>query len=100
VSHALLFSASGWEFAAALGTTFTLGMVLTDVLNSLWVARMMTPANRRWMSLAIALLCLGIAVASLIQHAVPAPVISIATFAVILAACVLASRSAYREARS
>ena len=99
VSHALLFSVSGWGFAAALGCTFTLGMMLTDALNSFWVARMMTPANRRWMSLAIALLCLGIAGASLIEHAVPMPVISIATFVVILAACVLASRSAYREAR-
>jgi high-affinity nickel-transport protein len=100
LSHALLFSASGWGFAAALGLTFTLGMALTDALNGLWVARMMTPANRRWMSGAIALLCLGLAVGSLVEHAVPAPAISVASFVVILAACVLASRSAYRAAGS
>jgi high-affinity nickel-transport protein len=100
ISHALLFSASGWGFAAALGLTFTLGMALTDALNGLWVGRMMTPANRRWMSGAIALLCLGLAVGSLVEHAVPAPAISVASFVVILAACVLASRSAYREAGS
>jgi high-affinity nickel-transport protein len=100
ISHALLFSVSGWGFAAALGLTFTLGMALTDALNSLWVARMMAPANRRWMSGAIALLCLALAVGSFIEHAVPAPAISLATFVVILAACVLASRSAYREAGS
>jgi high-affinity nickel-transport protein len=100
ISHALLFSASGWGFAAALGLTFTLGMALADALNGLWVARMMTPANRRWMSGAIALLCLGLAVGSLVEHAVPAPAISVASFVVILAACVLASRSAYREAGS
>jgi high-affinity nickel-transport protein len=100
LSHALLFSASGWGFAAALGLTFTLGMALTDALNGLWVARMMTPANRRWMSGAIVLLCLGLAVGSLVEHAVPAPAISVASFVVILAACVLASRSAYRAAGS
>jgi nickel/cobalt transporter (NiCoT) family protein len=100
MSHALLFSVSGWGFAAALGLTFTLGMVLTDALNSLWVARMMTPANRRWMSLAIAFLCFGIAAGSSLKHALPAPAMSIALLVVILAASVLASRSAYREAGS
>lgn len=100
ISHALLFSVSGWAFAAALGLTFTLGMVLTDGLNSLWVARMITPANRRSMSLAIAFLCFGIAAGSSVRHALPAPAISIAVLVVILAASVLASRSAYREAGS
>jgi hypothetical protein len=87
-------------FAAALGLVFTLGMVLTDALNSVWVARMITPANRRWMSLTIAFLCFGIAAGSSIKHAVPAPAISIATLVAILAAYVLGSRSAYREAGS
>jgi high-affinity nickel-transport protein len=100
VSHALLFSVSGWGFAAALGLMFTLGMVATDAVNGLWVARMITPANRRWMSLAIAFLCFGIAASSSVRHAVPAPAISIATLLVILTVAVLASRSAYREARS
>jgi len=55
VSQALLFSLSGWMFAALLGATFTLGMVLTDVINGLWVARMMAgaAAASRWMSAAI-----------------------------------------------
>jgi high-affinity nickel-transport protein len=106
VSHALLWSASGLGFAAALGLIFTLGMVATDVVNGLWVAKMISQADHRaaaasrWMSGAIALLCLALAVGNFIAHAVPAPVISVATFVVILAACVLASRSAYREAGS
>jgi high-affinity nickel-transport protein len=100
ISHALLFSVSGWGFAAALGLTFTLGMVLTDGLNGFWVARMITPANRRWMSLVIAFLCFGIAAGSSVRHVVPAPAMSIAVLVVVLAASVLASRSAYREAGS
>jgi high-affinity nickel-transport protein len=106
VSHALLLSASGFGFAAALGLIFTLGMVATDVVNGLWVAKMIARADHRaaaasrWMSGAIALLCLALAVGSFIEPALPAPAISVATFVVILAACVLASRSAYREAGS
>jgi hypothetical protein len=75
-------------------------MVLTDALNSVWVARMITPANRRWMSLTIAFLCFGVAAGSSVKHAVPAPAISVATLVVILAAYVLVLRSAYREAGS
>jgi high-affinity nickel-transport protein len=100
ISQALLFSLSGWAFAAVLGLVFTLGMVLADALNGLWVARMITTANRRWMSGAIAFLCLALAAGSSIKHVVPAPALSIATLLVILAVAVLASRSAYREARS
>jgi high-affinity nickel-transport protein len=106
ISHALLFSVSGWWFAAALGFVFTLGMVLTDAVNGLWVARMMTPANRRWMSLAIAFLCFAIAAGSSVKHAGPAPAVSVAVLVLIVAAYLLAwrysynSRSAYREAGS
>jgi high-affinity nickel-transport protein len=100
VSHALLFSVSGWAFAAALGLMFTLGMLATDTLNGLWVARMMTKANRRWMSGAIAFLCLAIAAGSFARQLVTAPFLSIGTLLVILMVAVLASRSAYREASS
>lgn len=106
VSHALLFSLSGGVFAALLGLVFTLGMVLTDALNGLWVAKMMAGAERRaavasrWMSGAVAFLCLALALGSSVKHALPAPAVSIATLLVILVACVLASRSAYREASS
>ena len=54
----------------------------------------------RWMSGAVAFLCLALALGSSLKHALPAPAVSIATLLVILVACVLASRSAYREASS
>lgn len=105
VSQALLFSLSGWMFAALLGATFTLGMVLTDVINGLWVARMMAgaAAASRWMSAAIAFLCLAMAGGAVLKEFVPGPALSIASLAVIAAIwafAVLRSRSAYREAGS
>ena len=79
VSHALVFSLSGATmagalFAGLLGLIFTLGMVLTDALNGLWVARMMSgPANAsRWMSAAVAFLCLLIALLAMLKQALPA----------------------------
>jgi nickel/cobalt transporter (NiCoT) family protein len=83
VSHALAFSLTGATmagvvFAAALGLIFTLGMVATDALNGLWVAKMMAGADRRaavasrWMSAAVAALCLLIAALAFLKHAVPA----------------------------
>jgi high-affinity nickel-transport protein len=123
VSHALAFSLTGATlagalFAALLGLIFTFGMVVTDALNGLWVARMMAGADRRaatasrWMSAAVALLCLLIAALAFAKHTVPAAdelaehaslPLSIATLLVITAVCglaVLRSRSAYREAGS
>jgi high-affinity nickel-transport protein len=83
VSHALAFSLSGATmagvlFAGLLGLIFTLGMVLTDALNGLWVARMMSAADRRaatasrWMSAVVAFLCLLIAALALLKQALPA----------------------------
>jgi nickel/cobalt transporter (NiCoT) family protein len=83
VSHALAFSLTGATmagvvFAAALGLIFTLGMVATDALNGLWVAKMMAGADRRaavasrWMSAVVAVLCLLIAALAFLKHAVPA----------------------------
>jgi high-affinity nickel-transport protein len=82
LSHALLFSLTGATmagalFAALLGLVFTLGMVLTDALNGLWVARLISGADRRaaiasrLMSGAISLLCLVLAVAGLAKYALP-----------------------------
>jgi high-affinity nickel-transport protein len=113
LSHALLFSTTGWEFAAVLGLVFTLGMVVTDALNGWWVAGMIKGAGRRaafasrWMSVAVAFLCLGLAAVGCAKHVLPVvvnpAVLSIATLAIIaavFAAAVLRSRSAYREAHS
>lgn len=110
ISHALLFSLHGWTFAVALGGVFTLGMALTDALNGWLVAKMMIAS--RWMSAAIAFLCLLVAALGFAKHLLPAlderaadfaPVLSLATLGVIaavFAAAVLRSRSAYREAGS
>ena len=119
VSHALMFSLTGATmagvlFAALLGLVFTLGMVTTDTLNGLWVARMMSgaAAASRWMSAVVAFLCLLIAVLGLLKIAFPPldelaePLslpLSIATLVLITAVfvfAVLRSRSAYREANS
>ena len=114
VSHALAFSLTGATmagvlFAGALGLVFTLGMVLTDALNGLWVARMMSgaAAASRVMSAIVAVLCLLMAVLSLpaadgLAEPLSLP-LSIATLVLVSAAfayAVLRSRSAYREARS
>jgi high-affinity nickel-transport protein len=106
VSHALVFSlsgatAAGGLFALVLGLVFTSGMILTDALNGWWVARMVQRADRkaaeasRWMSIAVGGLCLAIAASGLLKLAVPhldhlmtvyAPLISLGTLVVILAA--------------
>jgi high-affinity nickel-transport protein len=112
VSHALAFSLTGATmagalFAALLGGIFTLGMVMTDALNGVWVARMMRSADRRaasrWMSGTVACLCFWMAAYALARDAMPTTAVSIATIVLISAVggfTVLRSRSAYREARS
>ncbi|MGB5080033.1 MAG: nickel transporter [Burkholderiales bacterium] len=73
-SQAALFSLTGaqlagWPFSVALGLVFTLGMMIADGVNGLWVARMIERADRRArvasrvMGLSIAFL--GIAIAGL-----------------------------------
>lgn len=114
LSHALVFSLAGasmagWLFALALGLLFTLGMVITDALNGWWVARMITAADRRAarasrvMSIAIAVLCLALAAASLARYAVPlvgaridelAPILSVLALACVAGAYLLAARLA------
>lgn len=52
VSQVALFSLtahslSGWGFSIVLGVAFTLGMMTTDGVNGLWVARMLARADRR-----------------------------------------------------
>jgi len=73
-SQAALFSLTGvqlagWPFSVALGLVFTLGMMIADGVNGLWVARMVERADHRArvasrvMGLSIAFL--GIAIAGL-----------------------------------
>jgi len=114
VSHALAFSLTGATmagalFAGLLGLVFTAGMVATDALNGLWVARIMAGTDRRaavasrWMSGAVAFLCLALAAGSLLKEFLPAVALSVAPLALIAAVwglAVLRSRSAYREANS
>jgi high-affinity nickel-transport protein len=118
VSHALAFSLTGATmagalFAGLLGLVFTLGMVLTDMLNGLWVARMMgTAAASRAMSAAVAFLCLLIALLGLLKQALPvvdeladAASLYLSAGSVLLISAIglramLRSRSAYREAGS
>jgi len=52
MSQAAVFSLTGahlagWPFSVALGLVFTLGMMTTDGVNGLWVARMVARADRR-----------------------------------------------------
>ena len=94
ISHALLFSLTGatmagWLFATLLGLVFTLGMVLVDALNGLWVARM---RGSRIVSAAIALLCLGIAAGAAAELELPKPLLSAGTMMVLVAAYLLASQ--------
>ena len=115
VSHALAFSLTGATmagalFAALLGVVFTLGMIVTDALSGLWVARMMASADRRaavasrWMSGAVAFLCLLMAALALLKYpqslSVPLSIGTLALVTGIAFFAVLRSRSAYREAGS
>ncbi|HEX9432073.1 MAG TPA: nickel transporter [Burkholderiales bacterium] len=112
ISHALLFtvtgaSLAGWLFAALLGVVFTLGMVFTDALNGLWVARLIRGADRsaaaasRGMSAAIALLCLVLATFGFVKYLLPeladfadslAPLLSAASLAGVFIAYLVARR--------
>lgn len=103
ISHALLFSVTGASlagglFAALLGGIFTLGMAFTDAVNGLWVARLVAGADRRAaaasriMSYAIAFLCLALAALGFARYEAYAPLLSAASFAVVLLAYLAARR--------
>jgi high-affinity nickel-transport protein len=95
ISHALLFSLTGatmagWMFAGALGVLFTAGMALTDTLNGLWVVRI---AASRFVSVAIAVLCLLLAAVGLARiSAAPGAVISVMTVVILLATYLVGRR--------
>jgi high-affinity nickel-transport protein len=108
LANVLLFSGAGALLALGLGALFTLGMVLTDALNGWWVARMVLRADARaaaasrWMSLAIGVLCLVIAGGALAALLAPqlgthiarfAPLFSITSLAVVLAAALVGRRA-------
>jgi high-affinity nickel-transport protein len=67
VSQVALFSLtarsmSGWGFAIMLGVTFMLGMMTTDGVNGLWVAKLLARADRRAL---VASRAMGLAIAGL-----------------------------------
>ncbi len=104
ISHALVFSMTGaslagWAFAAVLGVVFTAGMALTDAASGLWVARLVRSADQRAaaasriMSFAVAFLCLVLAGLGVAKYpANLAPMLSAASFAVVLGAYLAARR--------
>ena len=67
VSQVALFSLtarsmSGWGFSIVIGIAFMLGMMITDGVNGLWVARLLARADRRAL---IASRAMGLAIAGL-----------------------------------
>lgn len=83
VSQAALFAAAATQFggpahAAWLGLTFMLGMLVADGLNGLWIARLISKADRRArfasrvMGLAVGGASLGVAFFGIARYAVPA----------------------------
>ncbi len=76
ISQAALFSVTGsriagWSFAVMLGGVFTLGMMVTDTINGVWVSRLVGRADLRGaaasraMSLAVGAVSIVIAAATL-----------------------------------
>lgn len=122
ISHAIMFSlagssVAGWMFSAALGLAFTIGMIVTDALNGIWVSYMITRTDAaaaiasRVMSLGIAALSVFIAtvgIAAYLSNTLPVPlavtptvlglVIIALVFALFLAALRLGTRTAAADA--
>lgn len=82
ISQAALFSltashVAGWLFAMAMGLVFMVGMMVTDTVNGLWVARLLGRADRsalvasRVLSLSIGLLSILIAGLGLAKYLLP-----------------------------
>ena len=83
MSQAALFALTatqygGWAHALALGLLFTLGMLLTDGFNGLWISRLIRRADQaalvasRVMGLAVAGVSLLVAAFGIAKFAVPA----------------------------
>ena len=94
ITHALAFSLTGaaragWLFATLLGLVFTLGMVLVDALNGLWVARM---RGSRLVSGAIAFLCLAIAASVAAELELAKPLLSFGGIGLLVLAYYYGSR--------
>lgn len=118
MSQAVIFSVTGshiagWLFAGALGLVFTAGMMATDALNGLWVARLVRSADRRAaaasrvMSLAIGAISLAIAGLAAARQVLPAvdarldewgAALGVAVIALVVGAYLLATRAAMRAA--
>lgn len=83
VSQTALFSLTasklvGWLFSVLLGVLFMIGMMVTDGVNGLWVARLLRRTDRRAliasrvMGLSIAFLSLAIAALGIAKYFAPA----------------------------
>lgn len=82
VSQAALFATAsvphGWEHALVLGILFTLGMLVTDGVNGLWVSRLLRRADQmalvasRVMSLAVSGISLLVAAFGVMKQLLPA----------------------------
>jgi high-affinity nickel-transport protein len=83
MSQASLFAVTatqygGWGHALGLGAVFTLGMLLADSVNGLWISRLMNRADRiallasRVMGLAVAGISLTVAAFGAAKYFVPA----------------------------
>ena len=65
---------SGWIFSMLLGLSFMFGMIVTDGVNGLWVARLLRRADRRariasrMLGLTIALLSFGVATLGIARY--------------------------------
>lgn len=69
---------AGWQFSIGMGVLFMAGMMLTDGVNGLWVARLLRQTNRRAliasrvMGLSIAFLSIAIAGLGMAKYFAPA----------------------------
>lgn len=83
ISQTALFSLTasslaGWLFAVVLGLVFTLGMMTTDGINGLWIARLIAATDRRAliasrvMGLTVAFLSFAVALLGVAEYFVPA----------------------------
>jgi len=83
MSQASLFAVTasqygGWGHALTLGTVFTLGMLVADSVNGLWISRLINRADRiallasRVMGLVVAGISLGVAAFGAAKYFVPA----------------------------
>jgi len=101
VSQTALFALTasnlaGYLFSIGLGVLFMVGMMVTDGVNGLWIARLLRQTNRRAliasrvMGLSIAFLSIGIAALGMAKYFAPAVSAALQGASLLLGASVLA----------